>query len=392
MTDFTIKSKASRTLPFTDDIKEYIILTRAKDLPLGIPSEKVNARSANLNTHVAKQLEKTLLNQEGDPNLFVYKNRGIDCIASSITKNGTSDEGYDLFNVTINDDQGIIDGNHTYRTICKCIEDPESEISDEQFVKLRIKIGVPRDLIDDISEGLNTSLQVQKRSLANLRDEFQWIKDIFQSDSNNNISYAENDDGHYDIRHILSLIYMLNPELFPNSDRDKQPVQAYSSKAKVLEEYLKDIEIFKKMKPILKDICILYETIVTGGSENNAAGYRKLWNSNGGQAGALDATIKKTRKPWKYPFINQTSPYQLDKAWAYPIFASFRWYIDTDETGSFVWKNGFDNVLNVWETIGYQLLKLAYERYDESGRKMSSLGKTNTLWRQLHTEVKMNQS
>ena len=390
MPTFKISAVNARQIPDPNIkyMKKYICTVPCNLLPTGIGADKVNARKPNINKRIYKEVETTLLNMEGDENIFHHKNSGITIIAEGFQKID-DDSRFDTYLLTIDDKkrQGIADGNHTYTVISRANENPDISISDDQYVNVEIRTGVPDDLIPQISEGLNTSMQVQAKSLEDLKDNFSWIKEeLDDMPWHNEVAYSENDQGSYDIRDILSIMTMLNSCSFPNYG-DSHPTVAYSSKSKVLENYIDDVDKFKIMRPILKDILYLYESI-TCGDEGFPYGYRALWNKEGGKAAAWNATEKRSKNPHIFHIIGKEDMFRLDKAFAYPIFSSFRWFVNYDEKKQITsWKGDFKSVLNAWNENGYTLLKQTKEMSDGLGGKLTPLGRSTTLYTSLHSTM-----
>lgn len=362
--------------------KHYFVMP-VSALPLEIGNEP-NARQPNLNKRVYKKVEKTLLNQDSSlKNLFYQKNKGITIIAESVTQ---TPEG--KFNVKMElGKHGIVDGGHTYELICKHIRDGTLPKNDEeQYVTLEIRTGIPEDWIPEIAAGLNTSVQVQSMSLDNLGKKFDWIKDELKSESYSNIfAWSENDDGDMDARDLVSLMLMFNIDLYPNN-KGNYPIRSYSSREKNLETFEQKPESFLKMRPILKDILVLHDTIKIEASD--------FWGQavEGGRAGklrfidwAFSSDNKKAEK-YIFPFIEKKGDYRLIDPALYPILSAFRWYVIETSNG-FEWRDGFEKVLSAWRELAPQLLKSTKSMVDDLRGNVNSLGKSRAHWENMHNSV-----
>lgn len=75
---------------------------------------------------------------------------------------------------------GLLDGGHTYRVVT---ESAQALTGDEppRYVRVEIITGFDRATISDAVEARNTSNQVRDESLANLRQEFEPLKDVLRS-------------------------------------------------------------------------------------------------------------------------------------------------------------------------------------------------------------------
>src|SRR5262249_22306840 len=74
---------------------------------------------------------------------------------------------------------GLLDGGHTYRVVRESAE-LLTEEDPARFVRVEIITGFDRDTISDVVEARNTSNQVRDESLANLRQEFEPIKEVLK--------------------------------------------------------------------------------------------------------------------------------------------------------------------------------------------------------------------
>lgn len=384
--NYKLSAKYSRTIPDPNAnyIKKHIFICPVKSLPLGLPYKNVNAREPNPNRLIYKEVEKTLLNENGTTNIFHQKNSGITVIADQVKKN-FSIGGLENYTLVIDDDkkQGIANGNHTYSIIGKNIENNPEAITDHQYVTVEVLTGIDDYLAHQISQGLNTSIQVHEKSLQNLQGNFDWLKSCLGKKLTEKIAFSENQNLPYDIREILSILYTLNIRLFPN-ERFDQPTSAYNNSGKVLDSFIKRSEHFIAMTPIIKDCLVLFETIVCG--RDDFPGYRKVWNKAGGKAAAWSATQTKKKNPHQFYFINQSSKYKLDKAFLYPIISSFRWFIK-DDGKEFKWSISFDKVLKAWEKNGFILLRHVREAWQDNKQHYSTIGKMGSLYSQLHSTM-----
>ena len=310
---FKLSAVYARSIPdpIIKHMKKHILICRCNTIPAGIPAE-VNARPANTNRRIYKDVRDTLLNLSGEKNSFHHKNSGMTILADDITKKSGSPDG-EVYEIKISDPSkhGIVNGNHTYTIINECNKNNSSEVSSYQYVTVEVRTNVPDHLTTEIAQGLNTSMQVQKKSLEDSKDSFEWIKDAIKDEVwSDQVAYSENSDGNMDIREVLSILRMLNPRLFPNGER-MHPTVAYSSKSKVLDTFIEKQNDFEAMKPILKDSLYLYDAI-TCGDDKFAHGFRSIWNAGGGKAGAWNATEKRSTKPHKFHIIDREDLHKLD--------------------------------------------------------------------------------
>lgn len=364
--------------------ERHMALIHVANVPSGLPLDP-NAREPNIRKRVYRDVEESLLDQGGcEPGTFHLKNKGITVIARSLRR--VQD---DLYEISLDDGHGIVDGGHTYEIIQRNLDNPE--LPREQFVKIEVLTSVPNAWIPDIAGGLNTSVQVQQRSLLDLQKAFEWIKEELKDEPYfGEIGWSENDPGAFEVRDVLSMMACFNIDLYPKTG-DAHPVASYEKKSAIENMFRKDFEendgrSFKKLRPILKDILYLYDLV------------RYEWpivnNKHGGKAKSLrivdskDPDSSAKVKAYEFPFIGKSSYKRLNRGALFPIFAAFRWMVEENPvTGDFCWKGGFDAVLQRWEESQVGLVKLTKEKAEEVGRNPDAVGKSRPHWGAMFKEV-----
>ena len=125
------------------------------------------------------------------------------------------------------------------------------------------------DIIENLAEARNTSVQVDAKSMAELAEKFDPIKEGLEgmpffkriAFKQNQIS-VDDETGKknkmIDAREIVAIISMFNISLY---DALHHPTQAYSSKAKMLDMYLKNPEEYREYVNIMPDIFDLYDAV-----------------------------------------------------------------------------------------------------------------------------------
>lgn len=353
-------------------IERHIFLVRVKDLPEGLPDDP-NARLPNTKKRVYREIEASLLNGDGhEPGTFHLKHKGITIIASSVQRDGD-----DQYTIVLKPGHGIVDGGHTYRLILD--NQDNSDLPDDQYVKLEVITNIPEDWIAEIAGGLNTSVQVQDMSLDHLAGRFDWIKQELESESYfDALAWREGEDGEYDARDIIAIMTCFLIEVFPNNGSE-HPIFAYEKKSKALQLFEEQPEAYTKLQPILKDILRLHDTI--------ALEARSRWNEETkGKAGR--ATFMEENRS-DFIFIDQdasASDYRLSNAALYPMLAAFRWMVEEDpKSKKYRWRGGFKATLERWAAAAPDLMKHTFNQNTDSGRTPNALGKSRAHWNNLHT-------
>jgi hypothetical protein len=335
-----------------------------------------NARVPNIRRQVYKDIERSLLNEDGEPGTFHLKHKGITVVARSLRE--MSDK--QRYVVILEEGDGILDGGHTYKLLTKHASD--DLLPENQFVKFEILTNVPAEWISDIAGGLNTSVQVQAMSLDNLAQRFDWIKEILAGEPYlDNIAWRENEPGEVNARDIIALLTMFDIEHFPN-EGEEQPVEAYKDKAAVLKQFEDRPASYQRLAPILKDVLILHDTIRRDS--------RKFWNEAGGRFGHFAFVEQKKKGEFTFPFTAQAGPSRLVNGALYPMLGAFRWMVEDDpETGKVRWRGGFAEVMRRWEGSATELVKATAQANTELGRNPNAIGKSKNHWANLHARVAM---
>jgi hypothetical protein len=356
------------------ETKMFFMIVDIKKLPKQI-STKTNPREQNMNTNVAKAIQKGL--RDSDFNDFYLLNRGILISAKDVSYDMKKREATILFD----DDElhGIVDGGHTYRAIIENRED----VVEQQYVKIEVLTGI-ENLFERLAGARNTSVQVKDKSLAELENKFDIIKDgIANEPYSDNIAYKENEDKNILIDDVLSILNMFDIDRY---DGVQNPVSSYSSKSSCIKNYLEHFKKYgntsnnpyNKMKPIMgtifrlfdkleREIGEYYQTAVKDGRYGRTKGVE---SSNGKRA--FYAMISEDRIDYKSP-----------KSFLYPVLAAFRALV-VEEMGSY--KFVIDpNV--VMDQIGPELVRLTVERCRTLGNNPNAVGKDGNHWSQLYDKV-----
>lgn len=375
---FRLKARIARKLPdpVHPGAERFVFFARILDTPVGMPKDP-NARSQNIERRVYRDVRSSMLtsvsyNEAG----FHLKHKGITVIASKVVK--VEDGHYDIY---IGEDEGIVDGAHSYDLIEQTREDG---IPDNQYIKWDVLVNVNKSWIADISGGLNTSVQVQDMSLENLKGSFDWMKrKIEDKPFYSSIAWRENEGGLFDARDLVAFLTMFNVFIYPN-DGDSHPVTAYSSKSGTLKMYQEHSEQYQKLCNILLDILTLHDTIQMT--------FRDRWNEGGGQAGGLSFVESRKRGEFELPFVGTSTSHRLLNGALYPLLGSFRWMvIINQESGLAEWKVDFEEVKGLWNESARELIGIITQHNIELGRNPNALGKSKSLWSALHKAVAFRQ-
>ena len=383
---FILKSDYSRRYPDplnkTEEgdpynIEHHILLCKALDVPSGI-SKDPNPRDQRIDVGIYKDIQESL-EDSGDPT-FHLKNKGITVLAHHVDYS----EDKRVVTVYLDQDEGIVDGGHTYEIILNA--QSRGACPEEQYVKFEIITAVPLSLRVDITRGLNTAIQVQEASLANLDDKFEWIKNtLADMPYAEQIAFKQNERKPVDIRDIIGYLTLFNVEheAFKNG---KHPKEAYVSKAKCLQLYLAAQESYEMLRPLLKDILYLHDYIHIRS--------REMYNADrGGRAGAMKGVFEhkdeNSRKNFQFIFINKEGKDKLYDGALFPILGAMRFLIEKKPGENvYSWKlKSFADVKSFFDKIAANMIATTYNTSLIYGKKPNAIGKDDNHWDNLYKTV-----
>lgn len=360
-----------------NDSKKYIFYVKVDDVPLGIPMA-TNPRNQKLTSSVAKAITESLLSNDGN---FYLKNRGIILSASKLEYDPERAEVTVYFDNTLC--HGNIDGGHTYRIIC---EYQGKKLN--QYVQFEVMTGV-EGIIENLAEARNTSVQVDEKSMAELARKFDPIKEGLEgmpffdriAFKQNQVSVDETGKNlkMIDAREVVAIINMFNIEKY---DAQTHPMQAYSSKAKMLELYLQDPEFYRKFVNVMPDIFDLYDQIEME--------FADAYNSAGGRYGRKkysghkdDSTVGKSK------FGMHDLKYKIPDGFMYPVVAAFRSYLQYNEgTDKYEWRNGI-RPEDIWNDCKKELTSSIMNFASSIGDNPNAVGKDTNIWDLAYMKVEL---
>jgi len=356
-------------------IEHHVLLSRAVDVPKGI-SKAPNPRAQKTDRGIYKDVRKSL--DDADDLSFHLKNKGITLLAHHVDYSPDKK----IATVYLGQGDGIADGAHTYQIILEAQD--AGTCPEGQYVKFEVLTGIPQGIGPDITGGLNTAVQVDDASLLNLKQEFDWVKEILKKTKfGDRISYMQNEDLAYDIREILGIMTLFNVKKFPYKD-GKHPKEAYVSKSKCLDLYVEDPDSFKMLKPILIDILFLHDYIHVQS--------RELWNKKtGGRAGGMTGlfTPKKSRSNYPLVFMGIETEQKLYDGALYPMLGAMRFLVEQKPGENvYSWKlKSFNEVKSFFDEVAPDLVATTYKTSLIYGRKPNPIGKDENHWDNMYKTV-----
>lgn len=369
--EMRVKESSFRRLddPFENGTsKKYIFYVKVSDVPDGIPMA-TNPREQSLKSAVATGITESLLSNDG---YFHLKNRGIVLSAEDVHYNNRTGIATVIFSDELC--HGDIDGGHTYKILC---EHREEKL--DQYVQFEVMTGV-EDIIEDLAEARNTSVQVDVKSMAELRKNFEPVKEalegmpFFERIAFKQNQVRQNEAGKrmpmIDAREVVAIIMMFNMEQYGGG---KHPIQAYSSKAATLEEYLKDPDLTRKYVNVIPDIFDLYDTV--------ECEFADAYNEAGGRYGRKKYSgYKEGKTVGKSKFGLRDLAYKIPDGLIYPTVAAFRTLLTYNAfTDKYEWKNGVSPI-DMWEKHKRELVGKIMNFAAAIGDNPNAAGKDANTW------------
>lgn len=368
----------------------YSAFVHVMDLGLGddvtIPMKK-NPREQNIKTtpsrRIAQSLKNTDIADDERPHnkAFYLLNRGIVLVAQKVSvlhniifENEEEVNPEVLEIVMDKENQGNIDGGHTYKIIKNTVMDykKNEEILDA-FVRFEITVNFTD--VSRLAEARNTSAQVLTRSIVNLQGGFDILKDLLSNLSfANRVMYKqfekiENGPKMLPVENVIRLLDLFNLERTPKystkskySRKPSVPQMKWASGADpLIKAYVQEIEKaaeeerdseYVKMAEIIPGIFSIYTFL----EQNIPDIYNKVGpldsNSSGNYAligfSKADKKIlyKNFRSITTYSDGEQTTDngmkFDVPSGLVHPIVGSFRMLITKNDEGYYKWIDGFD--------------------------------------------------
>jgi len=329
-----------------------------------------NPREPKMNSRVSKRIGETL---ENNPETFHLLNRGITVVAKDIQFDNKSKR----VRLTLHEDDeeeenfGILDGGNTNARIKNWREslDDSSEL-ENTFVNMQVLIPQQNgddspgktvlDLLNDVKEARNTSVQVTEKSLADARKHFELLKDaVSQTPYADRVIWHEGQKGTIDALDLVGLLMIVYPRYTEDSGGD-EPHLIYGHKAKSLDAFLRyhhehpaELEAWIKCLPSLVTLFDKIQVELPTSYEGKFGRINavKIYDESKYEPG----NKRYSKTPFKSKFLESKMKYKYPVGYVYPVFAGFRVLMKVDEdAGDVVWKK---NPAVFWKNNGNSILQ-----------------------------------
>ncbi len=316
-----------------------------------------NPREPNLTSEVSKAIRDTL---DDDWKDFHLLNRGVTVLAKEIDYDNRSQRVRLFLDETEEEKKffGLLDGGNTNARINVWREGLDDQVAQprlaETFVNMQVLIpqmkgasvpaGEMLDLLNDIKEARNTSVQVKKKSLADARNHFEALKQALEHESYfPEISWHEGQNGGVDAQQIVTLLMVYYPS-FSAAAEGGEPSNAYGHKERCLDAFLeyakKEPQVLEKWIKILPTLITLFDTLQMEFPDHYPGYFGKITEVQIYNEKKFERGNKKYRKTIPTSqFLRREMKYSYPVGWLYPLFAAFRFLAGPDKTtGEIIWK------------------------------------------------------
>jgi hypothetical protein len=300
--------------------KNFLAVVDARCLPDLTDWREINVRDAKTRGRVPTAIRKSF-----DENIdeFFFMNRGLVIAADRVDYKETASAKH--IDLILEDPEihGLLDGGHTYRVVTEAARDLPADAA-PRYVRVEIVTGFNRETISDVVEARNTSNQVRDESLANLRQEFDPLKEVLKKcayfESIAWSEYEELESGKpkpIDVRDIISYLITFDVGAFNSTT---QPLIAYKDKRACLRHFQNNVNRLRKLYPLLPDILQLWDGIHQEWPGWYREGRAEEAEING-RFLKLTAVVKGSET---LHFKGGTAKYRMPEAYKYPILNALR--------------------------------------------------------------------
>lgn len=350
-----------------------------------------NPRERTPNVNIAKLVKETL---DESPTSLGTKNRGITIICGHADLSKENDKGEKQFAITVEDNEGLLDGGTTTNAIIDKLENGWLDDSKHPaFVQVRVLCGeYSNDEIAEIAEALNTSEQVRSSDLANFRGDYDKLKKVLET-TGLQIQYFDGENENkrdYSVVEILQLLNLFAP-MDLETDDGWDPSVSYRSRETCISNFCGEnhdsrgltkkqaAAEFEELFDVLPYIIEMYEYI--------PAELPGLYNANGGRFGAVSFIAQKPGNTTEHvlPLTRKAITYSPKSGWRFPMLAALRPCL-AKRGGQYYFKYDPKKVI---AHLGVKLFKKVVSAASEFSGKMTQVGRQPSLYRDMAKTVEM---
>ena len=370
MPSFRFPTKQFRSLPSpTGNSKLGIFFSPAATLPRDLWDwREVNPREVNRRSSVYKAIVQTL---RDEPGRFHERNRGITVVADDLSFDDKRQEV--ILHLNDQNLHGVVDGGHTLDAILEAQKaPPENGWPASVFIKAIT--GVEPDQIAEIAGGLNTSQQVDLKSLENLKEHFATLQQVLVDQPYaEQIAYKMNEVKPVDVREILYYLAVFDCSAY---DEKRHPVALFGRKEGIVRrfaEQAKDAKAGDSFSVLISkapEILWLRDTIEKRALTFNIGRYR---------VGKGTRVRSLSHRDNQLVFLNEQVNGKIPLGWIMPMLAGFRANVDWNKPkGTFSWIMPLDELVDACIeglVLGIQ------DVHEQENSRPEYVGRNSLSWR-----------
>lgn len=335
---------------------------------------EVNPREVSRRSSVYSAIVQTL---KEEPERFHERNRGITIVAEELTY----DEKRREVVVRLGDQKshGVVDGAHTLDAILETQKQPP-ENGWPAYVFIKVVVGVDAEQIAEIAGGLNTSQQVDLKSLENLRDHFVELqRAVAHQPYADSIAYKMNEDKPVDVREILYYLAVFDCSQY---DEKKHPVALFGRKEGIVRRFAeqaadpKSGNSFRILISKAPDILRLRDLIEKRALELPVGRYK---------TGKGTRVRSETNRGNHLVFLDEDVNGKIPLGWVMPLLGGFRANVEWDKPrGSFSWTVPLEELL---DSCIERLVLGIQEVHEQENSRPEYVGRNGISWRMSYNAV-----
>lgn len=336
---------------------------------------EVNPREVNQRSAVYRAISQTLTQE---PARFHERNRGITLVAADLTFDDKRREAV----MKLDDTRmhGVVDGAHTLHAILEAQRQPP-ENGWPAYVFIKVVTGVDADQIAEIAGGLNTSQQVDLKSLENLRDHFSELQKVIRNEPYaDSVAYKMNEDKPVDVREVLYYLAVFDCSQY---DEKKHPVALFGRKEGIVRRFAEQAagsadagDSFRILISKAPEILRLRDEIERRALDLGVGRYK---------AGKTTRIRSESHRENHLIFLDTKVNGKIPLGWIMPLLAGFRANVDWNKPkGSFRWIVPVDELLD--KCIDRLVLGIK-EIHEQENSRPEYVGRNAIAWRMSYSTV-----
>lgn len=339
----------------------------------------VNPREVNSRSATYRAIKDTL---SDEPARFHERNRGITIVAHDISYDDKRQEV--VVSLSDKSQHGVVDGSHTLHAIIGVQESPPEHWP--AYVFVTAKTGIEPDQIAEVAGGLNTSQQVDLKSLENLRDHFDDLRRAIAGQPyEDKIAYRMNEPKPVDVREILYYMAVLDASAY---DANRHPVGLFGRKEGIVREFSRqfsglstaqggsDSNSFSILTTKAHEILRLRDLIEKKALQQKIGRYK---------AGKGTRIRSDTNRENTLFFLNETVNGKIPLGWIMPMLAAFRANVQWDRPkGTFSWIVPIDELVDL---AMEPLLGGILDVHEQENSRPEFVGRNSIAWRMSYNAV-----